>query len=61
MNVIGCDELAFVESTSIKFVLVDKPAVSAVPAKVAKVAIPAISECVAKPARCEFVENPAIV
>ena len=27
INVIGCEELASVESTSIKFVLVDKPAV----------------------------------
>ena len=30
MNVIGCDEFASVESTSMKFVLVDKPAVKKV-------------------------------
>ena len=28
INVIGCDELTSVESTSIKLVFVDKPAVS---------------------------------
>ena len=57
MNVIGCEELASVESTSIKFVLVDKPAVKAKPACVANVDIPAKSENVAKPALCEFVEK----
>ena len=61
INVIGCDEFASVESTSMKFVFVDKPAVRAKPAVVAKVYIPAKSENVAKPARCEFVENPVIV
>ena len=58
---IGCEEFASVESTSIKFVLVDKPAVRANPAVVANVDIPAKSENVAKPARCEFVENPDMV
>ena len=61
INVIGCDEFASVESTSMKFVFVDKPAVRAKPAVVAKVDMPAKSENVAKPARCEFVENPVIV
>ena len=61
INVIGCDEFASVESTSIKLVLVDKPAVLANPDCAAKVEIPARSENVANPALCEFVENPAIV
>ena len=61
INVIGCDESASVESTSIKLVVVDKPAVLAKPACVANVDIPAKSENVAKPALCEFVENPDIV
>ena len=58
---IGCDEFASVESTSIKFVFVDNPAVRAKPAVVANVEIPAKSEKVANPALCEFVENPDIV
>ena len=61
MNVIGCDEFASVESTSMKFVLVDKPAVSANPDVDANVDIPAKSANVAKPALCAFVENPDIV
>ena len=47
---IGCDELASVESTSIKFVLVDNPAVSAKPDVAANVDIPARSANVANPA-----------
>ena len=58
---IGCDEFASVESTSMKVVLVDNPAVRAKPAVVANVEIPAKSEKVANPALCEFVENPDIV
>ena len=50
INVIGCDEFASVESTSIKLVLVDKPAVLANPDCAAKVDIPARSENVANPA-----------
>ena len=61
INVIGWDEFASVESTSMKFVFVDNPAVSANPDVAANVDIPAKSENVAKPALCEFVENPEIV
>ena len=61
INVIGCDEFASVESTSMKLVFVDKPAVFANPDWVAKVDIPARSEKVAKPALCELVEKPDIV
>ena len=61
INVIGCDEFASVESTSIKFVFVDKPAVSANPEVAANVDMPARSANVAKPALCAFVENPEIV
>ena len=46
MNVIGCDEFASVESTSMKLAFVE---------------IPARSAKVANPALCAFVENPAIV
>ena len=58
---IGCDELASVEFTSIKFVFVDNPDVFANPAVIENVDIPAKSANVAKPALCEFVAKPAIV
>ena len=61
INVIGCDELASVEFTSMKFVLVDNPAVIANPDVAANVDIPAKSANVANPALWEFVENPDIV
>ena len=66
INVIGCEELTSVESTSIKLVLVDNPAVSANPAFIEKVerpavrANPAVVANVEIPAKSENVANPAL-